>query len=341
MIRSIFRRTPVTVKGTKTPPPVTTIPPVWIIAGLVITILVSGVTLGFILTEKTVTLADGGKEIAVKTRSGSVGKLLAEKNVQLGPHDRVVPDSSAKITDGSRVEIKRAHRITLSADSEISEFYSAADTVGDVLGEKKVALNTGDILKPAAGERITGDTEIRVTRVVNKTEVVKAPIPYDVRRVPNPEMSRGISRTVTRGKNGEELQTWSITYHNGQEVSRNLVDRQVTADATEAVVHVGTGQTVSRGGESIRFREAMEVVATAYTYTGYRTATGAITVYGVVAVDPRVIPLGTRMYIEGYGHATALDTGGAIKGNRIDVFLESEDEANRWGVRTVKIYLLD
>ncbi len=341
MIRSFFIGTPATVKGTKTPPPVTTIPRVWIIAGLAVTILVSGITLGFILTKKTVTLADGGKETAVKTRAGSVRELLADKNVQLGPHDRVVPDSSAKITDGSRVEIKRAHRITLKAGSETVEFYSSADTVGDVLGEKKVALNTGDILKPAAGEKITGDTEIRVTRVVNKTEVVTAPIPYDVRRVPNPEMSRGISRTVSRGKNGEERQTWSVTYHDGQEVGRNLVDRQVTAEPTDAVVQVGTGQTVSRGGETIRFREAMDVIATAYTYTGYNTATGVSPAYGVVAVDPRVIPLGTRMYVEGYGHATALDTGGAIKGNRIDVFLESAAEASRWGVRTVRIYLVE
>ncbi|MCL5290619.1 MAG: 3D domain-containing protein, partial [Firmicutes bacterium] len=154
-------------------------------------------------------------------------------------------------------------------------------------------------------------------------------------------LPRGISRTMVRGQNGEEQQTWSVTYHDGQLVSRHLVDRKTVANPTESIVQVGTGQTVSRGGETIRFREAMEVTATAYSHTGYNTACGTWPEYGTVAVDPRVIPLGSRLYVEGYGQATALDTGGAIKGSRIDVFLESAGEAGRWGVRTVKVYLLD
>ena len=61
----------------------------------------------------------------------------------------------------------------------------------------------------------------------------------------------------------------------------------------------------------------------------------------MIAVDPRVIPLGTRLYVDGYGYGRALDVGGAIKGNRIDVFLPSEAECRRWGVRTVKVYILE
>ncbi len=341
MIRSFFEKVAGTTNREKTPPPETTIRPALIVAGLAVVILAAGMAAGLAWTRKTVTLVDDGKEMTIKTRSGSVGELLTERKVQLGSYDRVVPDSSAGLKDGSRVEVKRAHRIILVVDRETSEFYSPADTVGEVLEEKKVALNASDIVKPAVVERITGDTEIRVVRVVDETETVKAPIPYEVRRIPNPEMARGISRTLTGGRNGEELQTWSVTYHDGQVVSRRLIDRKIVAPPTEAVVHVGTGQTVSRGGETIRFREAMEVIATAYTHTGYNTATGVRPEYGVVAVDPAVIPLGTRMYVEGYGHAKALDTGGAIKGKRIDVFLESAAEANRWGVRKVKIYILE
>jgi 3D (Asp-Asp-Asp) domain-containing protein len=61
----------------------------------------------------------------------------------------------------------------------------------------------------------------------------------------------------------------------------------------------------------------------------------------VVAVDPQVIPLGTQLYVEGYGYARALDVGPAITGNRIDVFLDSADEARHWGVRRVKVYILE
>lgn len=340
MIRTYIDRLAGAFGRRKSLPSASTFRPIWIIAGLAV-ILVAGAALGFALTRKTVTLVDSGKELTIKTRCASVSALLAEKNVQLGPQDRVIPEPTAKLSDRSRVEIKRAHRISLVADRETSEFRSSADTVGDILNEKQIALNSTDIVKPEVGEKVTGDTEIRVVRVKTVTEEQKAPIAYDVRRVPNSEMARGISRTVVRGQNGEEQQTWSVTYHDGQVVSRHLVDRKTVANPTESVVQVGTGQTVSRGGETIRFREAMEVTATAYTHTGSNTACGVWPEYGVVAVDPRVIPLGTRMYVEGYGHATALDTGGAIRGSRIDVFLESVGEASRWGVRTVKVYLLD
>jgi 3D (Asp-Asp-Asp) domain-containing protein len=81
--------------------------------------------------------------------------------------------------------------------------------------------------------------------------------------------------------------------------------------------------------------------ATAYTYTGYRTATGQNPAVGMVAVDPSVIPLGSRMYIEGYGYARAADTGGAVRGDKIDLFMEEYGQCIHWGRRMVKVYLLE
>jgi 3D (Asp-Asp-Asp) domain-containing protein len=77
--------------------------------------------------------------------------------------------------------------------------------------------------------------------------------------------------------------------------------------------------------------------ATAYCYTGFKTKTGTWPQRGTVAVDPKVIPLGTRLDIEGYGSGVAEDTGGMIKGNRIDVYLNSEREALNWGRRWVRV----
>lgn len=327
--------------GGKIPTSVATIGPVWVITGVTLFILVAGIAFGFTWARKTVTLIDRGNEAAIKTWAPDVNKLLVEQGIKLGPYDRVVPEPSTKLKDGSRVVIKRANKITITVDQQTAELVTAADTVGEALKEKEIALNSEDIVKPGVGEKITGDTAIRVIRVRNETEVVNAPVPYQTRQVPNGDMARGISRTVTGGRNGEEVQTWAVAYHDNQVVSRHLVDRKIVSNPVDRVVHVGTGQTVSRGGQTIRFREAREVIATAYTHTGYNTASGTKPKYGTVAVDPRVIPLGSRMYVEGYGYATALDTGGAIKGNRIDVFLDSYKECDRWGVRRVKIYLLD
>lgn len=85
----------------------------------------------------------------------------------------------------------------------------------------------------------------------------------------------------------------------------------------------------------------LTVRATAYTHTGNRTATGIYPYVGVIAVDPNYIPLGTKVYVEGYGVAIAADTGGLIKGNKIDLFMDSESECDEWGIQTRKLYILN
>lgn len=106
-----------------------------------------------------------------------------------------------------------------------------------------------------------------------------------------------------------------------------------------------SGQTLSRGGMPSSFSQVLNVVATAYSGDGI-TASGSPTKrnpngYSTIAVDPRVIPLGSKVYVEGYGYAIAEDIGGAIKGNRIDIFVTSESEAQSWGRRSVNVYILN
>jgi 3D (Asp-Asp-Asp) domain-containing protein len=81
--------------------------------------------------------------------------------------------------------------------------------------------------------------------------------------------------------------------------------------------------------------------ATAYTWTGYRTATGTWPSRGTVAVDPLVIPLGTELHIEGYGPAVALDTGGDIQGQIIDLYMDSYQECIEWGRRQVEVRVIE
>jgi 3D (Asp-Asp-Asp) domain-containing protein len=87
--------------------------------------------------------------------------------------------------------------------------------------------------------------------------------------------------------------------------------------------------------------EPMIFEATAYCYTGNRTATGTWPSRGTIAVDPAIIPLGTRLYVEGYGEGIAEDTGGAIQGEIIDLYMESEDECWAWGRRTVEVRIIE
>jgi 3D (Asp-Asp-Asp) domain-containing protein len=85
--------------------------------------------------------------------------------------------------------------------------------------------------------------------------------------------------------------------------------------------------------------ETIILEATAYTWTGNRTATGTWPSRGTVAVDPRVIPLGTELHIEGYGSAVAADTGGAIQGQRIDLYMDTKHECLQWGRRKVEVQI--
>lgn len=85
----------------------------------------------------------------------------------------------------------------------------------------------------------------------------------------------------------------------------------------------------------------LTVEATAYTWTGNRTASGTWPAVGTVATDPEVIPLGSRLWIEGYGEAIAADTGGAIQGNIIDVYMHSHQEAISWGRKRVEVRIFE
>ena len=115
-----------------------------------------------------------------------------------------------------------------------------------------------------------------------------------------------------------------------------LTTEQITNLETEREASRMIDEEVSRGAERVMMMEA-----TAYTWTGQRTASGTWPAIGTVATDPEVIPLGTKIWVEGYGEAVALDTGGAIKGNIIDVYLATEDQCWQWGRRQVEVRILE
>ncbi|MGQ9823828.1 MAG: ubiquitin-like domain-containing protein [Desulfotomaculales bacterium] len=291
--------------------------------------------------KKKVVLVVDGKEAEVLTSARTVGELLQEEGVAFSGCDRVDPPAGTPLTNNMRVVLKHAVRVSLTVNGETKEVLTCQDTVADFLFEQGISLSSQDIVEPDPGGRLEEGEKIRVVRVRTAEEVKEVPIPYSTRRETDGDLERGFSRVVQEGKDGLEKQRWLVVYHDNQEVERSLVECSVVKKPVERVVFEGARQQVSRGGENIRFSRALEMVATAYTFTGHNTASGVPPRFGVVAVDPQVIPLGTQLYVEGYGYARALDVGPAITGNRIDVFLNSADEARHWGVRRVKVYILE
>lgn len=197
---------------------------------------------------------------------------------------------------------------------------------------------------PKPGGSTSSRSESRTTV---KTIVLSEPIPYPTLRRTSSELRSGSSKTVRTGINGVKKTTYRVTSRDSEEIQRELVSSKVVKNPAPEVIAMGQrGNLPSRGYFS--GRKTFTMIATGYdpspssngNSTG-RTAIGLKIGKGVVAVDPKFIPLGTRLYVEGYGYAVAADTGGAIKGNRIDLGFESSREAHNVGRRKVIVHILD
>lgn len=174
--------------------------------------------------------------------------------------------------------------------------------------------------------------------VVVKTEVTKVPyrIVYRFDRALGP----GRMEKVQFGIDGEVTRTVQYTLKDGKLTDPKVLSEE-TVESVPAIFNMGqAGWTTSRG--SYERAKVLTMQSTGYTRfeNTNRTAMGLPAKFGVVAVDKRVIKLGTRLYVEGYGYAIAGDTGGAIKGNRIDLCFDEYQQAIRWGRRPVRVHIL-
>ena len=174
-----------------------------------------------------------------------------------------------------------------------------------------------------------------------ETRTVEVPVVVQYERVDT--LPKGEEKVLQEGTVGLDEVEEEIHYKQGDVIDTKELQRKRITPMQPKVVQVGTREVeVSRSYD--RVREVITMEATAYLPTDGGgdgiTATGIRARHGVVAVDPNVIPLGTRVYIPGYGEAIAADTGGDIVGNRSDVVLDDYGSAMQFGRRTVDVYIL-
>ncbi|MGS0745676.1 3D domain-containing protein [Syntrophomonas erecta subsp. sporosyntropha] len=302
--------------------------------------LVLGVSLWFAL-QKPVNIVVDGKSIKSSVFFvGTVGEVLEKNGVKLGDKDRVQPSLNSRVQKDMKIVVTRAFKVKVIADGETREVISTPVTIKEAIHLAGVELGEKDVVKTLPAKKTTPGQEIEVIRVSEKEEVVEEPVSFGVETTIDNTLEKGLTRTLSQGIDGLARNTIKVIYHNGQEVDRQVVASEVIKEPHNKVVAMGNITSVSRGGQHLNFREARYMEASAYTYTGYRTATGKHPTVGMVAVDPAVIALGTRLYIEGYGFAVASDTGGSIKGDRLDLFMEERNQCLSWGRRKTKVYIL-
>jgi uncharacterized protein YabE (DUF348 family) len=310
-----------------------------ILASCLTVLLVCGV---LALAPEPVIITVDGHPVLYRSLYRTVGSVLAEAGVKLGPNDAVQPDPGTTVTRGMLIAVNRAVGVRVNVDGRTVVVQTPKASVGDVLQAAGIDLGSLDRVNISLGDVVANGTVITVNRVAEKIMTERSQLPAPVERMDDPQMERGESRVVRAGTPGEAERQFEVTFVDGRPNGRVLLSSLVVRNPVSRLIAFGTVSTVSRGGNAIPFRNAINVVATAYSAeNGSHTCTGQLVRFGVVAVDPAVIPLGTRLYIEGYGYATAGDVGRAIKGDRIDVFFGSERDCERWGRRNTKVYVLE
>lgn len=251
-------------------------------------------------------------------------------------------------------------QVTIIADGVEKKIMSTLETVAEALAGAEVTLGEFDRVTPELKSPLAEQTTITIVRVAKQEEVVYSRIYYQEIRRANNSLEQGVVRTLQMGKEGRKAEYYEVVSEDGTEVSRNLVKSEVVEAKVDRIVEYGTIGTLSRGGQTYRFSKVLYMTATAYTagpestgkspgdkYYGI-TYSGLPVQVGHVAVDPKVIPLLSNVFVEGLdsfsanydGQYYATDTGSAIKGNRIDIYFEDLQEARRFGIRKVKVYVL-
>lgn len=297
---------------------------------------------------KQVQLVTDGEKKTVWTTATTVAQLLKEQKIALQEHDEVLPRPKTKLRNNLKVNVKLALSVTFIDGGKEQKLWSTSTTVADFLVQQGVKLNQLDRVEPKPEQSLTNNGVINVIRVEKVTDVVEEPVGFAVVTKQDANLEQGKEQTVQEGQEGLAKRTYEIVYENGKEIVRNLLNETMLKNKIDKVVAVGTmslAQQISRGEGSGR-----EMYVTSTAYTASCNGCSGTTKIGinlranpnakVIAVDPSIIPLGTKVYVEGYGYAIAADTGSAIKGYKIDVFIPTQAEAYRWGVRKVKIRIL-
>jgi 3D (Asp-Asp-Asp) domain-containing protein len=298
-----------------------------------------------------VTIVQDGAGATFVTHAKTVSDFLAERNIVPNSADAIEPPLDTQLSEGMRIEYRPAVAVVLQTGRDRRELMTAAQNVGQVLAAQNISLGPDDRVQPGLDENITSGSVIRVTRESTWTVHSRQRIAAGVVNRYSPALAPGRTKTIAGSPGMMELTTRFVQRDN-EALAQQIVNVRVVRQPRAQLVLHGIGEYAAfasiaqRGFDAtLRFAgDALRMVATAYTAgcsgcSGI-TASGRVAGHGVVAVDPRIIPLGSRLYIPGYGHAVAGDTGGAIHGNRIDLGFNSLRDALLFGRRAITVYIL-
>lgn len=314
--------------------------------------LTDGMKVQYKPAEKIELTVDGETEEHYTTAT-TVEEFFESVDFKVTEHDKLSHKQSNAIKENMEIVVDRAFEIKVLDGGEKESFWTTEKSVEQFLQDNEIELTELDKVKPKLNKQIDKDTEVTITRIEIIEAEVEEKIAYKTEEKSDSSLEKGKEKVKQEGKDGLAMVTYEITKENGKEVDREVLKEEEVKAPVNKIVKVGTKEptvttqssSAPSGGGKVMTMEATGYGMDCKGCSGI-TATG-IDVRNnpnmkVIAVDPSVIPLGSRVWVEGYGEAVAGDTGGAIKGNRIDVLLPSEAyAAQNWGRRTVQVRVLD
>ena len=303
--------------------------------------------------------------------AGRVGDFIESMGVSLGDHLVSSVNVRSIVSDGMTVQILNAYDLTVNVDNEKHVVRTTASTVGEVLEAEKIFLGGDDEIDPSADTKLYNDMVINVYRVDYETFQEEKTVSFEKKTVYSSALNKGVTKVTQEGENGTKLVTYKNKIVDGEVVSTTVESEKIIKAATPEITTIGTkvaasgnskikansapiseltppaGLEIGKNNVPVNYKYTITGKATAYCVPGGKTATGKNVKPGYIAVNPKQIPYGTKLWIVSdsgivYGYAVAADTGGfASKGTYVcDLYMDSLEQCYQWGCRNVTIYVL-
>ena len=327
----------------------------------------------------SVTVQDGSKTQVIDTYARTVGELLSHQGIKLNKEDIVEPGSKIKLQNDMQVAVTRNMRLTLLADGQSKQVVlPVGSTVQQALTAAGIVINDLDQCSQPLTDTLLADSTVQLFRITSEVLEETTRTAFKTIEKTTDKLTKGVTKVTREGITGKVVTRTVVYFRDGEEIDRQEMETVVLREPVSEVVEVGTAapkvvvakataksdakpntsqstpestkkpdtsatdakiQTLQKDGTEFQYSKELSMMVTAYTHTGRTTATGLWPKRGLVAVNTNDIPLGTKLYVEGYGFCYAEDTG--VKTGCVDVFLETLDECKHWGRRrNVKVYIV-
>lgn len=326
-----------------------------------IAILAMVLLTGVIIFTHQVYITDNGETKCYLTSNENPDEILSDNNYELSADDEYSFSGFDK--NKGEIIITRAYPVSLVNGGQITYINVTGGTVSDALTKAGITLGSDDILTPALDTPVDKDTKITLQRVSYETEVTEQQIPYETVEVTSAAIAKGNTVVSNEGTEGVLNVTTKKMYVDGKLSHTEIINEQVVSEPVDRVVAVGTksSNTISQlvppadfqldaNGVPVSYSTVLTGKSAAYSANSTaKTASGRTVKVGYVAVDPKVIPYGTPLYIVSndskhvYGYAIAADTGAALVNGSIlvDLFFPDYNSSCNWGIHNVSVYVLN